>query len=154
MQHGILGVIEPSDAFQGDGVATIEYESREIQIHISPDGQPFETTLKLAVEVVKRLKELDKTAKRIIVADLRDCYNSGWNEYDQVQQDGTLKTVKNPQLSERDFGAKFSLVEVNVGGNRMIDFIYEDSGLFWGHSVIVTSLSGTDFSDAEAELFG
>jgi len=154
MQHEILGAIKPSDAFQGDGIATIEHESRKIQIHISPDGEHFKTTLKLAEGVVTRLKELDRTAKRIIVRDLRDCYNGGWNEYQVAQEDGSVKTVRNPQLSERDFETKFSLIEAEVVGKRMIDFIYEDSGLFWGHSVIVTSLSGIDFSDAEAELFG
>src|SRR5262245_53402704 len=120
MQHEVLGTIKPSDAFQGDGVATIEYESREIQIHISPDGGPSETTLKLAVDVITRLKELDRTAKKIIVRDLRECYNGGWNEYQVAQEDGSWKTVSNPQLSESEFEQKFNLIGISIYGGEMI----------------------------------
>ena len=118
------------------------------------DDQPFETTLKLAAEVVRQLPELDKVAKRVAVADLRESYNNGWNEYDEAQEDGSLKTVSNPQLSEAEFEAKLSLNAINVTGDRMIDFFYDDERMFWGHSVFVNSLNGTDFSEARAEIFG
>jgi hypothetical protein len=96
--------------------------------------------LSLAAKVVGRLAELDKLAKGIAVADLRETYNSGWNEYDEVQEDGSLKTVTNPQLSEAEFEAKLSLQAVNVSGDRMLDFFYDDERMFWGHSVVVNSL--------------
>ncbi|MCI0643189.1 MAG: DUF2262 domain-containing protein [Gemmataceae bacterium] len=153
MHHEILGEIN-RNAADGDGVAMIEYDLRKIKIQIIPDVQPFETTLKIAADVITRLEELDNVAKRIIVADLRDCYNSAWSEYDEVQEDGSLKTVSNPQLSESEFEKKLSLIGVDVIGNSGVDFFYDDSGLFAGHSVVVISLNGTDFSDARAEFFG
>lgn len=52
---------------------------------------------------------LDKLAKRIAVADLRETYNAGWNEYDEAQEDGSSKLVSNPKLSEAEFEAKLSL---------------------------------------------
>jgi hypothetical protein len=100
------------------------------------------------------LPELDKLAKRVAVADLRATYNNGWNEYDEAQEDGSLETVSNPQLSEAEFEAKLALNAVNVIGDRMIDFFYDDDRMFWGHSVVVNSLNGIDLSDAHAELFG
>lgn len=154
MFHDILGNIERSENGHGDGVATIEYDSRVIRIQIIPDDHAFETTLKLAVGVVERLNDLDKAAKRVIVAELRDRYNGGWNEYDQVQEDGSLKTVVNPQLSEDEFEGKFTLRAVRVSGSEVVSFSYDDSGLFWSHSVVVTSLTGTAFRDAQADLFG
>lgn len=154
MFHEILGEVKRREDGTGDGVATINYESREIPIQIIVDDQPFETTLDLAAAVVMRLSELDKAAKRVIVADLRDGYNDGWNEYEEAQDDGSLKTVSNPQLSESEFEKKFSLRAVNVTGSVMVDFFYDDSRLFWGHSVVVTSMTGTAFSDARAEIFG
>lgn len=154
MKHEILGVVERTDCKPFDGVATIRYGSRDIRVAISRDDQTFETALSLADEVVRRLPELDKLAKRVAVADLRETYNNGWNEYDEAQDDGSLKTVVNPQLSEAEFEAKLSLRDVNVTGDQMIDFFYDDERMFWGHSVIVNSLSGTDFTDAHAELFG
>ena len=61
------------------------------------------------------------------------------------QDDGTLKSVSNPTLSEAEFAAKLSLNAINVTGNEMIDFFYDDENMIWGHSVVVTSLRGLDF---------
>ncbi len=110
--------------------------------------------MKLAAEVVGKLTELDKLAKRVAATDLRETYNNGWNEYDEAQEDGSFRTVSNPQLSEAEFGAKLSLHAVNVTGDRMIDFFYDDERMFWGHSVVVNSLYGVDLSEARGELFG
>ena len=109
--------------------------------------------MQLAAEVVKTLDMVDSTAKRIIVTNLRDLYNSGWNEYDEVQEDGSLRAVSNPQLSESEFEAQFTMVAINITGTDGVDLFYQDGGLFWGHSVIVSSESA-DFSNAYAELFG
>jgi hypothetical protein len=154
MNHAILGDIKRREGESGDGVATVRHGSRNIKIQIIPDDQPFETTLQLAAEVVARLDELDNAAKRVIVDRMRKMYNSAWKDYDEVQADGSLKLVSNPPLSEVEFEQKFSLNAVNVTGDRMVEFFYEDSGLFWGHCVVVSSLAGADFSGARAELFG
>jgi hypothetical protein len=154
MKHDILGEIERPGGDVIDGVATIRYGSRELKVQMICDDQPFDTTVQLAAEVVQRLPELDKLAKRVASRDLRQTYNNGWNEYDEAQEDGSLKTVSNPQLSEMEFEAKLSLNAVNVTGDRMIDFFYDDEKMFWGHSVVVISLNGVDFSEARAELFG
>jgi hypothetical protein len=118
MKHDILGEIRRT---KGHGEATIRYGSSEIRIQIIPDGELFETTLGLAAEVVGRLEKLDKLAKRVAEADLRKTYNNGWNECDEVQADGSLKTVSNPKLSAAEFKKKLSLNAVNVTGNQMID---------------------------------
>jgi hypothetical protein len=154
MKHDILGEIKQTDGDVFDGVATIQYGPCEIKIQMCRDGEPFETTLKLVVEVARRLPELDQLAKRVAVANLRETYNNGWNEYDEAQEDGSLKTVSNPQLSEAEFAAKLSLNAVNVTGDLMLDFFYDDDRMFWGHSVVVNSMNGTDFSEAHATLFG
>jgi hypothetical protein len=153
MQHNILGEIT-CEIDTGDWIATIHHRSRTLEVRLSPDDQAFETTLQLATEVVCRLDELDRAAKRVAVASLRGNYNSGWNEYDEVQEDGSLKTVSNPQLSEAEFEKKLSLSGINVTGDRMLDFFYDNERMFWGHSIVVNSLNGIDFSDAHAELFG
>jgi hypothetical protein len=154
MKHDILGEIERTDGDVFDGVARIRYGSKEIKVQIIRDDQPLETTVQFAAEVALRLDELDKVAKRVASADLRATYDGGWNEYDEVQADGTVKTVSNPQLSEAEFEKKLSLNAINVTGDRMIDFFYDDEGMFWGHSIVVNSMTGTDLSEARAELFG
>jgi hypothetical protein len=154
MKHDVLGEIRRPAGDVFDGIATIRHGQRDIEIQIIRYDKSFETTLELAAEVVRRLPELDKSAKQIAVADLRETYNNGWNEYDEVQEDGSLKAVSNPQLSEAEFEAKLSLGAVNVTGDRVIEFFYADEGMFWGHSVVVNSLKGVDLSEARAELFG
>jgi hypothetical protein len=154
MKHDILGEVEESDGHPFDAVARIRHGSRDIKVGIIRDGQPLETTLRLAAEVVSRLAELDKLAKRVAAKDLRETYNNGWNEYDEAQEDGSFKMVSNPQLSVAEFEAKLSLNAVNVTGDQMIDFFYDDERMFWGHSVVVCSLNGTDFSEAHADIFG
>jgi hypothetical protein len=154
MKHDILGEVEQSDGHPFDAIAMIRYGSRDIKLGIIRDDQPLETTLTLAAEVVSRLAELDKLAKRVASRDLRESYNNGWNEYDESQEDGSFKTVINPQLSEAEFEGKLILDAVNVTGDRMIDFFYDDERMFWGHSVFVNSLNGTDLSEARAEIFG
>ncbi len=154
MKHDILSKIEQSDGHPFDATALVRHSSGDVKVGIIRDDQPFEAALNLAAEVVGRLGELDKLAKGIAVADLRDTYNGGWNAYDEVQEDGSLKTITNPQLSEAEFEAKLSLRAVNFTGDRMIDFFYDNENMFWGHSVVVNSLNGVDFSEAHAELFG
>ncbi|HTI49851.1 MAG TPA: DUF2262 domain-containing protein [Planctomycetaceae bacterium] len=153
MYHEILGQIECY--CPGHGEAVIDYESRKIKVLIASDGEPFELTVELAAEVVRKLHDVDQAARRIIVAQLLDTYNSGWNEHDELQEDGSLKTVRNPQLSADEFVQKFSLTSVTAMESREVDLFYDDdSNLFWGHCVIVSSRAGTDFSDGEAKLFG
>ena len=154
MKYDILGEVERTDGHPFDGTATIRYGSQHIKVNISRDDQPFDTALKLAAAVVSRLAELDKLAKRVASRDLRETYNNGWNEYDEAQEDDSFKTVSNPQLSEAEFEAKLSLNAVNVAGDQMIDFFYDDERMFWGHSVVANSLNGVDFSEAHAEIFG
>jgi len=154
MKHGILGEVELSDGHPFDATAVVQYRSRGIRFGLSRDDQPIEVALALATEVVGRLAELDQRAKGVATADLRETYNDGWNEYDQGQEDGTFKTVTNPQLSEAEFEAKLSLKAVNVTGAGMLDFFYDDERMFWGHGIVVTSMNGVDLSEAHAELFG
>lgn len=154
MKHNILGEVEQSDGHPFDAVAMIRHDSRNIKVGIIRDDQPLEATLSLAAEAVSRLAELDKLAKQVAARDLRDRYNEGWNEYDEAQEDGSFKTVTNPKLSEAEFEAKLTLNAINVTGDRVIDFFYDDEKMFWGHSVFVNSLNGTDFREAHAEIFG
>lgn len=154
MKHDVLGEVEQSDGHPFDAIATVRYGSRDIKFGISRDGQPLENALKLAAEVVSRMAELDNLAKDVASNDLRECYNDGWNEYDEGQNDGSFKRVSNPRLSEVEFKAKLTLNAVNVTGDGMIDFFYDDERMFWGHSVFVNSLNGTDLSEAREEICG
>ena len=154
MKHDILGEVELLDGRPFDATAVVRYESRDIPFGLCRDDQSLEVALALAAKVARRLGELDQRAKKKAAADLCNTYNGGWNEYDEGQEDGSFRTVINPQLSRTEFEAKLSLQAVNVTGAEMLEFHYDDEGMFWGHAVIVTSMKGVDLSEAYAELFG
>lgn len=152
MKHPILGDVI-RDGTDGDGLARVAYDDRMIDIHIIADEISYAATVDVAASVVKRLKHLDIKAKHIAASELTDTYNNGWNEYDEAQDDGTFRTVCNPKLTQEEFVRKLTLNTVGVTGN-MLDFSYDDQNMFWGHSVIVTSMDGIEFTDTHAEIFG
>ncbi|MCC9606284.1 DUF2262 domain-containing protein [Blastopirellula sp. JC732] len=155
MQHEILGEVKTGDCDPYAAVATIPYDSYEIQIGMVTLGDaPLEATLELAANVVRRLAELDQVAKRIATRELRDSYNNIWNEYDEQQEDGTFKTVSKPQLSESEFQEKLLLYSVTVSGDQEVEFYYDEDDMFLGHFVLVNSRNGIDLSDASANLAG
>lgn len=150
MKHQILGDIPRED---GDGVARVPYRGQTIDMRIIADELPYDAAVDVAASVFKDLANLDARAKQIAACELTDTYNSGWNEYDEAQEDGTLRPVSNPKLTQEEFASKLTLNAVNVTGD-MIDLFYDDEGMFWGHSVIVNSMDGTAFTDTHARIFG
>jgi hypothetical protein len=152
MKHPILGDITQEND-NGDGVARVSYCDRTIEIRIIADEIPYDATVDVAASVVEHLPGLDARAKQVAASELTETYNNGWNEYDEAQEDGTLKAVSNPKLTQDEFASNLTLNAVNVTGN-MLDFFYEDENMFWGHSVIVNSMDGIAFTDTHAEIFG
>ena len=152
MQHNILGEIS-ADGNSDEGLARITYQGRIVEFQICGDEIHYEAAVEVAASVATSLAELDAKAKRIAADQLIETYNSGWNEYDEVQADGTSRTVSNPKLTRDQFAAKLTLSAVNVTGN-MVDFFYNDENMFWGHAVVVNSRAGIDLTDAYAEIFG
>jgi hypothetical protein len=73
--------------------------------------------------------------------------------YDEVQKDGTLKPVSNPELTFDEFSSKLTLLAVNVTGN-ILDFFYDDENMFWGHTVVVSWMDGIAFTKTYTEISG
>ncbi len=151
-KHQIIGDNSREES-DGDVVATSEYQNRSIRMQLIAEEIPFDATVDVAASVVRELASLDARAKQVAAAELTETYNNGWNEYDEAQEDGTLKAVSNPKLTQAEFIGKLTLNAVNVTGN-MVCLFYDDENMFWGHSVIVTSMDGVAFTDTHAEIFG
>lgn len=152
--HDKIGTIvkQPNSPF--DGEATVSYRGRDIVISIDRDDQRLKASVEIAAELAGRLEGFDALAKQLAVRDLRDDYNNGWNEYEESQADGSFKTVIKPTLSETEFSANLTLTNVTVIGQQCIDMFYDDNKMFWGHSILITSLNGLDFKDAQAQMHG
>jgi hypothetical protein len=132
----------------------ISYRDQRIPLNIEPDDRTLDEALAFAAIITASLPEYDRISKDVAAADLLESYNTGWNEYDEVQDDGSLKAVLNPKLTPGEFKDRLSLTAVNVTSDCCVALWYNDHGLFWGHSVFVESLDGPDFTNAKAQLFG
>lgn len=152
MNHSVLGDIIVGNALDG-GVAKISYNDETIEIWIIPDEISFHATIEVAASVVQHLRQYDANAKEVAASELTEEYNSGWNEYRELQEDGSWKDVSLPKLSKEEFGRKLKLKSINVTG-VMIGLFYDNDNMFSGHSIIVTCMDGLNFNDIHAELFG
>ena len=154
MQHPILGNLlsenNENDSYDGK----VSYKNSIISLHIEIDQEAKENVILLAVSVYKNLSNLDSKAKTIIVNDLLDTYNNGWNECLRENNDGEYETVANKHLTAKQFRNKFTLISIGITGASCVELWYKDNDLFGGHSVFVSSLEGIDFKNAKAEMFG
>jgi len=151
MNHPILGQLEEKDDYF---IGSMHSDGKAVVLIIDLDGASTEQAFEFAEKVVDSISSLMDKAKNVISRDLLEIYNSGWNEYDEVQEDGSTKTVINPKLDTADFVCQFELDRVSVSGGTCVEFRYKPNDLFWGHRVFVTSFDGLGFEDALAKLFG
>lgn len=152
--HPVLGAVRRVQGSSESFEARIESNGREIRVSIELDSIPLDEVLLVAADACSKIEELIATAENTAVRDLIGSFNEGWKDYDEVQDDGSIKAVVKPRLSSDEFKARLLLDCVSVLGDSCIDVWFHDSGLFWGHSVHVSSLEGVNFSNAEAQIFG
>jgi len=124
MQHPILGHLQEHE---GAVIGSLLLNGASISLRVDPDETSLDQTLSLATTIATSLSEYDRIAKDVIVRDLLETYNSGWNEYDETQEDGTIKTVINPELSSSEFRNKLTLYSVSIMGNESVDLSYENA---------------------------
>ena len=151
MHHPLLGLLK---ADQGSLVGSLSLNEANISLRIDPDDVSIDHALSLAATIASSLCDYDRISKDVIVRDLLKTYNEGWNEYDEVQENGSTIAVVNPQLGHDEFRDKLELVSLDITGDSCVELWYKDSGLFWGHSIFVQSFDGADFSNSQAQLFG
>lgn len=154
MNHPTLGRLESKgtdeDSFEGQ----VNTDGTIIGLSISLDTAPQDQVFKFAEMVVNSISDLNEKSKGVICRDLLETYNLGWNEYDEVQEDGSIKTVVNPTLDSGQFINQFELSSISICGTECVELWYQPNDLFWGHSVFVTSFDGLKFEDANAQMFG
>jgi len=152
--HPKLGRLEPTggsdDSFEG----VIDLCGDKIDLIIELDTAIKDTVFEFAVSVINSISSLNHQAKHLISSNLLDTYNLDWNEYDEVNEDGSTHTVSNPQLSSDQFIIQFELDGVIICGIDCIELWYKPNALFLGHSIFVTSFDGLNFSETRVQMFG
>ena len=151
MKHLILGQLENDG---GCFIGSVSLNGTSIPLRVDPEDAGADRALDLAAVIASSLASYDGVAREVVVRDLLETYNSGWNEYDEIREDGSIESVINPKLDPAEFKSRLILSSLDVSGDSCVHLWYADGGLFWGHSIFVQSLEGDDFSDAQAQLFG
>ena len=151
MQHPVLGSLEEE---RGCWVGRVMLDGTSIALRLDPDDEGIGRTVSLAVRLVSALAFHDAAARDLVARDLLETYNAGWNEYDEIQEDGSIVPVVNPTLDPEAFKQRLVLSSLDVDGEGGVRLWYADGGLFWGHRIYVQSLEGDDLSNAHAQLFG
>lgn len=101
---------------------------------------------------VSTLSENIEKTRAVISRDLLATYNDGWRSYDEAQEDGSYKTLENPELAAGEFQKLFTPTSLKVWDD-LVQVLFDDGRAFWGHTVIV-ALDQGDWDNALAELFG
>lgn len=153
MRDPVLGQLTPDPQLAGSFETLVTFEGREIPLHVNPDDSDLETSLQLARALVEALETHTSKAKAAAAKNLLAEYNQHWRDFQRYHQDGAVEDVMNPALCEDAFMRKLRLASLSVEGT-IIDFHFEDGGLFAGHSVFVTSFDGLRLEDTAAALFG
>lgn len=147
----ILGVLaEDDDRLTG----TIPLGGLSVSLTIDADGGDMSAAVSVARSIAATLEECDRTARTAAAAALLVIYNDGWRRYQETLEDGSLRDVAHPQLSAAEFMSRLRLTAVTVLGDGICDLFYADDGMFWGHSVVVSSFDSRQFGDLHVELSG
>lgn len=135
-------------------VSIVRFQGREFELTIDPDGEDLELCLEFARKIVNTLEGMHTKAKSVASKILLETYNDSWRFYSTVGDDGQPKEIEEPKLSASDFMQRLELASIGVTGDSAIDFCFNNDGLFWGHSIFVTSFDGVKMKDVDASLFG
>jgi len=148
-----LANLKPDPNLSGVQSALVSSREQSFNLLIDPDGGSVEECLQIARKLLASFQETNRKALSTASGDLLGSYNDNWREYSEMGEDGRYIDVSNPKLTPSEFETIIKISSVSVIG-QMVQFIYSDSGLFAGHSIVVTSFDGLNFSETSSEIFG
>ena len=105
---------------------TYETQFYSFQLFIDIDERKsLLKTLPIAVEVINNIHKIDKLAKQFAANNLLELKNSTWLEEDETT------------LNEDNFVKKMALSSISFDKKMAYTLSYNDSDLFWGHTISV-----------------
>jgi hypothetical protein len=110
-------------------------------VRLIPEKTPLPQCLALARAIVSEITQIDERAKNAATDGMLDVYNENWREYDETDEDGEYVEVSNPELTEEEFKSRLTLTNVSVYGDSSVSLSYDNDDLFWGHAIILTSVT-------------
>ena len=135
-------------------IGSLQFEGREVALRINPDDATAEECIASALKAVLALQEIDSKAKDTAARCMLSNYNDNWRHYSRAGEEGIFVDVHDPELTASDFKARLSMTALEALGTSCYTIFYNDDRMFAGHSIVITSFDGLQFSDSFAELFG
>ena len=154
IEHPVLGSLFPDKTCPDSLAGHISFGKHEIELHVTPDGQPIELAIDLAVLATESLLELDAMCKELIADDALDGYNSDWRFGQIALDDGTFSEFEKPLLTREKFFENLVLENIETYGSLMLVLSYGNNDMFWGHIFQVTFFDGTTFRDPHVSMVG
>lgn len=136
LTDAVIGPLVEKDGVLRGGIV---HNGRSVSVTLDLDGEPRDGPLELARVVVSSLPETDRRAREAAATDLLSTYNEGWRHYQETAEDGQYIDVSQPILTVTEFSSRLELDSILVTGDEICELIYNDDGMFWGHSVVVSS---------------
>ena len=119
---------------------TYETQSYSFQLFIDIDERKsLLKTLPIAVEVINNIHKIDKLAKQFAANNLLELKNSTWLEEDETT------------LNEDNFVKKMALNSISFDKKMAYTLSYNDSDLFWGHTISVNFTKQGDPKNAQIQ---
>ncbi len=150
----MLPKLTPDPKSPGRLTGAVSYGGRMVKLSMVADGSTAERLMAFTSGAVDALAELDSMARQVAAKHLLSEYNLSWRRFSRVGPDGRALEMAEPELADHDFIARLTLASLEVVGDSCLTLGYSDDQMFAGHSVLVTSFGGLQFTDAHAELFG
>lgn len=119
---------------------SVDFNGRSVSVRLDPDDASVAETAALAEKFLVGLDHYHKAALEIICARYLHIYNEDWREEDA------------PVLTAEELSELLILDSINFLSRDSVDFFFNDSDLFAGHSLISQSFDGETFE--HVQMFG
>lgn len=127
---GVLTEVNP-ERLAGRFEASVEVEGHTIELCVDGDDLPLEKSLQLAEYVTSQIRSwLPKVLEDVADSHL-SVYNENWAE---------------EKLSRDEFLGRIRLKSIDFLGDSIATFFFDDSDLFWGHTIVA------EYFDIEAKV--
>lgn len=140
MYEKSLNSLSKDERFEDTLIGSFEYKGANVSISLDPDGGEIEDTVTLAKRILHNLEAQEQKAIKKLIDEFFEDYNEDWRNDDE------------PVLSPEEFASNLKLNAISFLADELVDFFFEENGMFGHHSIIAQIFDGETFSDAT--MFG
>lgn len=141
----MLPILSPDPGLPGCLSGTVKFGIFDVRIFVEFDGIDREIVLASVRDVVERLRDVNASALNAVTNELLMVYNCDWIDGDE--SGGST-------LGAEEFKGRLTLSSITVTGSSCWDLMYDDGGLFGGHSISAVVSDTAGLADWYCTLFG